>query len=130
MKFNLRHQTRLEEKLGRAVLAKLFGFVGRGVINKYHIDRMSYEHNMNVFTVFTESSDREEPVEVIMERMVDSWYEETPLNQSKQSIKLKLFENFVYLYNPLIYVIFAILYFAFYFLTLSHSGHREREDQQ
>ena len=52
MKFSLRHQAGLEEKLGQAVLLKLSELVGGGVIVKREIKCMSYDYNMNVYNVY------------------------------------------------------------------------------
>ena len=72
----LRHQTRLEEKLGRAVLVKLFELINLGTITKQHLGKFSYQQNMNVFTTF-ENKEIKERIEVTMERMLDRWYEDT-----------------------------------------------------
>ena len=72
----LRHQTRLEEKLGRAVLVKLFELINLGTITKQHLGKFSYQQNMNVFTTF-DNREIKERIEVTMERMLDQWYEDS-----------------------------------------------------
>ena len=71
----LRQQTKLEEKLGKAVLVKLFELVNLGTITLQHLGKISYQQNMNIFTTF-DNRDRKERIEVTMERMLDQWYED------------------------------------------------------
>ena len=89
MKFSLRHQAGLEEKLGQAVLLKLSELVGGGVIVKREIKCMSYEYNMNVYNVYDDRRE-DERIEVTMERMLDRWYEDTlcELSPSEASAEL------------------------------------------
>ena len=89
MKFSLRHQAGLEEKLGQAVLLKLAELVGGGVIEKYHLKCMSYEYNMDVYNVYSDRRE-DERIEVTMERMLDRWYEDTlcQLSPSEASAEL------------------------------------------
>ena len=89
MKFSLRHQAGLEEKLGQAVLLKLSELVGGGVIVKREIKCMSYEYNMNVYNVYSDRRE-DERIEVTMERMLDRWYEDTlcELSPSQASAEL------------------------------------------
>ena len=89
MKFSLRHQAKLEEKLGQGVLLKLCELVGGGVIEKYHIKCMSYEYNMDVYNVYSDRRE-DERIEVTMERMLDRWYEDTlcQLSPSEASAEL------------------------------------------
>ena len=75
MKYSLKHQRGLDEKLSKAVLAKLFEFIESGDIDGEQIRRMSYEQNMNLITTFNECERRGDPVEVRVERMLDRWYE-------------------------------------------------------
>ena len=77
----LRQQKRLEEKLGRAVLVKLFELINLGTITLQHLGKFSYQQNMNVFTTF-DNRERKEKIEVTMERMLDRWYEDTVCNLS------------------------------------------------
>ena len=77
----LRHQTRLEKKLGKAVLVKLFELINVGTITLRHLGKFSYQQNMNVFTTF-DNRDIKERIEVTMERMLDRWYEDTLCNLS------------------------------------------------
>ena len=88
MNFRLRHQTGLEEKLGRNVLVKLSDLVSWGYIESSHVKRMSYDYNMDVM-----NSHREDKrIEVTMARMLDQWYEETlyPLSPAQASAELLL----------------------------------------
>ena len=77
----LKNQTKLEEKLGRGVLVKLFEYISKGVIDKYLVKGMCYQHNMNVFNTF-DSRKEDERIEVTMERMLDRWYEDKVCNLS------------------------------------------------
>ena len=86
MAFCLKFKAELEEKLGRAILVKLFEFINQGVITEGHLKKISYQHNMNVFTTF-DSRGKEERIEVTMERMLDRWFEDTVC-------KLTTFETF------------------------------------
>ena len=88
MTFCLRYQAEMEERLGRAVLLNLFEFISRGVIDKNHLERMSYQHNMNVVTTF--DSRREERVDMIMERMLDRWWEDTVCTLSASKVSEEL----------------------------------------
>ena len=92
MNFRLRHQTGLEEKLGRNVLVKLSDLVSWGYIESSHVKRMSYDYNMNVITAYSHRVDRDERIEVTMARMLDQWYEETlyPLSPAQASAELLL----------------------------------------
>ena len=72
MNFRLRHQTGLEEKLGRNVLVKLSDLVSWGYIESSHVKRMSYDYNMNVITSYSHRR-KGERIEVAMERMLDQW---------------------------------------------------------
>ena len=47
------------------------------------------------------------------------------LKKSGKSRKLKFVKKFAFFYNPVLYVTFALLYFAFYFITLSNTGHKD-----
>ena len=85
----LKNQTKLEEKLGRAVLVKLFEYINQGVIDKYLVKRMCYQHNMNVFNTF-DSRKEDERIEVTMERMLDRWYELVVCNLSASEAQLEL----------------------------------------
>ena len=87
MAFCLRHQARLEEKLGRGVLLKLFKLVSQGMITKHHLERMSDKHKMNV-TNFNDM--REEECMVTMERMLDRWYEDTVCKLSTSEASQRL----------------------------------------
>ena len=51
-----------------------------------------------------------------------------PDKKSQKSRRLKFVKNFAYFYNPVLYVTFALLYFAFYFITLSNTGHDQSLD--
>ena len=48
--------------------------------------------------------------------------------KSQKPRRLKFVKNFAYFYNPVLYVTFALLYFAFYFITLSNTGHDQSLD--
>ena len=48
--------------------------------------------------------------------------------KSPKPRRLKFVKQFAYFYNPVLYVTFALLYFAFYFTTLSNTGHDESLD--
>ena len=52
-----------------------------------------------------------------------------PDKKSQKPRKLRYVKSFAYFYNPLLYITFALLYFAFYFITLSSTGHDESLDQ-
>ena len=47
------------------------------------------------------------------------------LKKSGKSRKLKFVKKLAFFYNPVLYVTFALLYFAFYFITLSNTGHKD-----
>ena len=49
--------------------------------------------------------------------------------KSGKSRRLRFVKNFSYFYNPVLYVTFALLYFAYYFITLSNTGHDHSLDQ-
>ena len=50
-----------------------------------------------------------------------------PDKKSQKSKRIKYIKRFSYFYNPVLYVTFAILYFAFYFITLSQTGHTDTQ---
>ena len=64
----LRQQKRLEEKLGKAVIVKLFKLINLGTITLQHLKKFSYQQNMNVFTTF-DNREIKERIQVTMERM-------------------------------------------------------------
>ena len=47
--------------------------------------------------------------------------------KSQKSKRIRYIRKFSYFYNPVLYVTFAILYFAFYFITLSNTGHTDSQ---
>ena len=53
---------------------------------------MSYQHNMNVNTVYNQSHDKEENIVLTMERMLDRWYEFTVCSLSQSEAQSKLQE--------------------------------------
>ena len=73
----MRLKLELEERLGRAVVAELLRLVSIGHIGRRQVMEMSYQHNMNVNTVYNQSHDKEENIVLTMERMSDRWYEFT-----------------------------------------------------
>ena len=72
----LRNQSRLEEKLGRAVLVKLFKLIETGHITERRLEKISYEQNMNVLTTFNTSRGNKEKIAVTLELMLDHWWED------------------------------------------------------
>ena len=92
----LRNQSRLEEKLGRAVLVKLFGLIRTGNITEGCLEKISYEQNMNVLTTFVRSRGSKEKIAMTLERMLDHWWEDTvcKLTDSEaQEELLRIVEN-------------------------------------
>ena len=79
-----------EERLGRAVVTELLRLVGH--IGRRQVMEMSYQHNMNVNTVYNQSHDKEENIVLTMERMLDRWYEFTVCSLSTSGAQSKLLE--------------------------------------
>ena len=53
---------------------------------------MSYQHNMNVNTVYSDSRDKEEKIDTTLERMLDGWYESSVCALSQSGAQSKLLE--------------------------------------
>ena len=79
-----------EERLGRAVVTELLRLVGH--IGRRQVMEMSYQHNMNVNTVYNQSHDKEENIVLTMERMLDRWYEFTICSLSTSEAQSKLLD--------------------------------------
>ena len=79
-----------EERLGRAVVTELLRLVGH--IGRRQVMEMSYQHNMNVNTVYNQSHDKEVNIVLTMERMLDRWYEFTVCSLSTSGAQNKLLE--------------------------------------
>ena len=88
----MRFKLELEERLGRAVVAELLRLVGIGHIGRRQVMEMSYQHNMNVNTVYNQSHDKEENIVLTMERMLDRWYEFTVCSLTQSGAQSKLLE--------------------------------------
>ena len=88
----MRFKLELENKLGRAVVAELTHLVGTGAISRSQVKEMSYEHNVNVNTVYNDSHDKEENIVTTMEGMLDSWYESNVCSLSQSGAQSKLLE--------------------------------------
>ena len=88
----MRFKLELEERLGRAVVAELLRLVSIGHIGRRQVMEMSYQHNMNVNTVYNQSHDKEENIVLTMERMLDRWYEFTVCSLSQSGAQSKLLE--------------------------------------
>lgn len=88
----MRYQKELEEKLGRDVLAELRRLVRIGHIGRSRVKEMSYEHGMNVNTIYNDSRDKEETIDTTMERMLDGWFEDTVCSLSLSEAQNKLLE--------------------------------------
>ena len=88
----MRFKLELEERLGQAVVAELLRLVGIGHIGRRQVMEMSYQHNMNVNTVYNQSHDKEENIVLTMERMLDRWYEFTVCSLTMSGAQSKLLE--------------------------------------
>ena len=77
MKYSLRNKRELEKKLGQGVLDKLFQLISSGTIERHHLKNLSYQHNMNVYTTYSQGVVKEDLLEVIFQDMLDRWYEES-----------------------------------------------------
>ena len=88
----MRFKLELEERLGRAVVAELLRLVSIGHIGRRQVMEMSYQHNMNVNTVYNQSHDKEVNIVLTMERMLDRWYEFTVCSLSQSEAQSKLQE--------------------------------------
>ena len=73
----MRHRDRLDQALGGPALAKLLEFAKSGMIEKYHLQRMSSAENMNVSSTFVFNAKLGVVTGTILERMLDCWYEDT-----------------------------------------------------
>ena len=88
----MRFKLELEAKLGRAVVAELTHLVGTGAIRRREVKEMSYEHNMNVNTVYSQGQDKEENIELTLERMLDRWCELSVCSLSASAAQTKLLD--------------------------------------
>ena len=90
----MRFKRELEQKLGRAVLAELTHLVVTGAIGKSQIKEMSYEHHMNVNTVYNQGQEdkQEEDIQLTLEMMLDRWYEVSVCSLSASVAQNKLLE--------------------------------------
>ena len=73
----MRLRDALEQALGGPVLTKLLDLVESGMIEKYHLQRMSSAENMNVSSTFVFNARLGRGTGTILERMLDCWYEDT-----------------------------------------------------
>ena len=88
----MRYKRELEEKLGQAVLAELRRLVRNGTIGVSRVKDMSYDYNMNVNTVYNDSRDKEEDIDLTMKQMLDRWCEITVCTLSPSVAQNKLLE--------------------------------------
>ena len=88
----MKYRKELEEKLGLAVVVELRRLVSIGHIGRSQVKEMSYQHNMNVNTIYNDSHDKEEKIDTTMERMLDGWYESTVCSLSQSGAQRKLLE--------------------------------------
>ena len=88
----MRFKLELEERLGHPVVAELLRLVSIGHIGRRQVMEMSYQHNMNVNTVYNQSHDKEENIVLTMERMLDRWYEFTVCSLSQSGVQSRLLE--------------------------------------
>ena len=88
----MKYSKELDEKLGPAVVAELRRLVSIGHVGRSQVKEMSYQHNMNVNTVYNQSHDKEENIVLTMERMLDRWYEITVWSLSQSGAQRKLVE--------------------------------------
>ena len=88
----MRFKLELEEKLDPAVVAELRRLVSIGHIERSQVKEMSYQHNMNVNTIYNDCDERKEKIELTMERMLDRWYEITVWSLSQPAAQRKLVE--------------------------------------
>ena len=88
----MRYKHELEQKLGRGVVAELLHLVGTGAISRRQVKDMSYDYNMNVNTVYNDSHDKEEDIDLTMKQMLDRWCEITVCTLSPSVAQNKLLE--------------------------------------
>ena len=89
----MRFKLELEAKLGQAVVAELTRLVSTGAIRRREVKEMSYEHHMNVNTVYNQGQeDKQEDIQLTLERMLDRWYELSVCSLSASAAQSKLLE--------------------------------------
>ena len=92
MAYQLKNQDKIHQLLGKQTIEKLFGFVNDGTLVKANLESMSYSHNMNVNQRYKMCEESRYFPSMILEKMLDDWYEHALFPLSPADAQKRLLE--------------------------------------